>query len=413
MVILLVLMYVFLLFENCFKRFVPFVSYFDEILTIILLSLAFLKFIGKKRGIIYKKIFLDTELKSVKFWIIAILIGIISTVTFKLQINSEAVYKDILAMSKFVICYISAIYLSNTLNKEKLLHYVSKISKIFIIIIFFSGVISLFVDIGLSRNEYRYGIRVFRFLFTHPTFMVSSIVVMLAVIQAKSKNIINIYSLQALAVLIMSMRNKAFVVVIAFIVFAIINKFKNENLKNQWKYTVFIILGSLYVSYDKIMQYISWGINAARPALYIVGYQIAKDYFPFGSGFGTFGTFLSGEYYSPLYFEYGINDVSGIQENDYSYIADTFFPGVYAQFGFLGAIFFIGSIILILMSSIKRYRDKNQTNISVYLLIIYIFAASTAESFLTNTTGCVYALILALYMGKAVDIQPKAIITTK
>ncbi|MFD1899698.1 hypothetical protein GQR36_05390 [Enterococcus termitis] len=44
---------------------------------------------------------------------------------------------------------------------------------------------------------------------------------------------------------------------------------------------------------SKIADYLSWGIYNLRTGLYIVGFSIANDYFPFGTGYGTYGSNLS------------------------------------------------------------------------------------------------------------------------
>ena len=87
---------------------------------------------------------------------------------------------------------------------------------------------------------------------------------------------------------------------------------------------------------DKVAYYFSYGLTAARPALYLVGLRIVRDFFPIGSGFGTFASSLSGEYYSSLYGNYGISGVMGLTQTDYSYMADVFWPYIYGQLGVLG-----------------------------------------------------------------------------
>ena len=52
----------------------------------------------------------------------------------------------------------------------------------------------------------------------------------------------------------------------------------------------------------------------ARPVMYQTSVQIAKDYFPLGTGYGTFASAFSAKEYSPVYKLYNINKVYGISE---------------------------------------------------------------------------------------------------
>lgn len=66
------------------------------------------------------------------------------------------------------------------------------------------------------------------------------------------------------------------------------------------------------------------------------------DYFPFGCGLGSFGTFASAEYYSPIYEMYGLNHIWGLSKNMPIFICDAFYPEL-AQFGIIGAILYFFS----------------------------------------------------------------------
>lgn len=53
----------------------------------------------------------------------------------------------------------------------------------------------------------------------------------------------------------------------------------------------------------------------SRPAMLYTSGQIFCDYFPFGCGLGSFGTFASAEYYSPIYETYGLNHIWGLSKD--------------------------------------------------------------------------------------------------
>lgn len=78
----------------------------------------------------------------------------------------------------------------------------------------------------------------------------------------------------------------------------------------------------------------------ARPLTYETGMKIMfKDYIPFGSGLGSFGTAAAKEY-SPLYYKYQLDNVWGLNPENPMFLADAFYPTL-AEFGLVGLFFFL------------------------------------------------------------------------
>lgn len=117
-----------------------------------------------------------------------------------------------------------------------------------------------------------------------------------------------------------------------------------------------IVLSSIGVTLflffaDKIVKILSGAISGyitdvnpykvARDALYLTGFKIAWDYFPFGAGFGTFGGWMSRVNYSPLYYKYGLRHVWGLSPEHGGFINDTFWPHIMAELGIIGFIFYL------------------------------------------------------------------------
>ena len=106
----------------------------------------------------------------------------------------------------------------------------------------------------------------------------------------------------------------------------------------------------LAVSWHKIEYYFLVGNSGtfdptvvqsfARPVLYATGFLILLDFFPFGSGLGSFATYASEKYYSGVYYYYGIDKVWGLSPSYSNFICDAYIPSL-AQFGVVGLILFI------------------------------------------------------------------------
>ena len=380
------------IFQNCLITYIPQLGYIDELFTFMLIILSvFYIFNGKNKISMY-----SSEVKSIILFFCLLLVGVAGNVMHKIQPEKIAIYKDILAISKFVVCYTFTLIVSNNIDKDLLLEKVAKRSRIYVNIIFTFLILSIIHDIGMS-SDIRYGIRSYKFLYQHPTYLVSAIVIFLCVILSDNrKKFDNFIIFESIAILFFTLRNKAFVFILGYFFMKLVMKYAKSI---KIRYILILAVIGIFSTYNKIMEYASYYLTAARPALFIVGYKLACKYIPFGSGFGTFASEISGDYYSPIYYEYGINVVSGLEETAHSYIGDTFWPYVYGQFGFLGLIIFLWIILNIFKSIQKRYQYNREIQSAAFLLLLYILIASTAEAIFTDVTGCFTFAVIATYLG--------------
>lgn len=167
----------------------------------------------------------------------------------------------------------------------------------------------------------------------------------------------------------------------------------------------------LFIVWDKFSYYFIDGSDAydtsqmfARPALYYTSIEIFKDYFPFGSGLGTFASYASGIYYSPLYSDYGIDKVFGLSIDDFSFVSDSFFPSL-AQFGVFGVYLFF----LFLYRRIKECIALHSYDGDViwlkwmYLFVIFFLIESTTDSTFVQNRGIVMCFFWALLMNEKIN----------
>lgn len=116
----------------------------------------------------------------------------------------------------------------------------------------------------------------------------------------------------------------------------------------------------------------------ARGALYLTSVSIAKDNFPFGSGFGTYGGGISSTFYSPEYDKYNISTIYGLSRSFPGFISDTYWPHVLGELGVIGALSWFGMVSLVLYFLIKsalyfmRYGSGQYKVLSIFALLIYL-----------------------------------------
>lgn len=137
----------------------------------------------------------------------------------------------------------------------------------------------------------------------------------------------------------------------------------------------------------------------ARPATYETGIKIMfKDYIPFGSGLGSFGTTAAAKEYSPLYYKYQLNTIWGLNPENPMFLADAFYPTL-AEFGIVGLFFF-------LWFWKRRLWEANKIHNLIYyrmalMCILALALESTADSSYLSGKGMGYFMILALCLNSA------------
>ena len=169
---------------------------------------------------------------------------------------------------------------------------------------------------------------------------------------------------------------------------------------------MFIVLVSfiLIVSWQKVSFYFLVGTQSdnmfARPLLYVTSLKILADYPIFGSGLGSYATYASSVYYSPLYYVYGLSESQGLTPDNPDFISDTYFP-VVAQFGLIGIIL----LILFWKARIdyaNKYRlrgDRFSFLITSLVFFFFIIEGVADSSFIQNR-GVFIMILLGIVHAK-------------
>ena len=132
-----------------------------------------------------------------------------------------------------------------------------------------------------------------------------------------------------------------------------------------------LIIFSIYINWTKFSLYFFAGEEdgIARTTFYYTAIKILADYFPLGSGLGSFGSEAAARYYSPLYYKYGVDSVYGMSPLDYgessNFLVDTFYP-ILAEFGVIG-------IILYIIFWMKRWNAANILFNHNYRIFLFLF----------------------------------------
>lgn len=183
---------------------------------------------------------------------------------------------------------------------------------------------------------------------------------------------------------------------IAFVFF--LKKRLNFRSPKTMIYCAIILAVVLTVTWTRFDAYYVSGLSndeLARPMTYKTSLKILYDYFPFGSGMGTFACNGAWKYYSPLYYKYKLNDIWGLDEGG-GFICDAYYPTL-AQFGIVGVFFFLW-FWKRRMSAINVIVDMRYYRVAM-ITICCLAIEQTADSSWLSGKGMGYCMLLALCLN--------------
>lgn len=136
--------------------------------------------------------------------------------------------------------------------------------------------------------------------------------------------------------------------------------------------------------------------ETVRGLLYKKYAIIAFDYFPFGSGAGTFSSQPSrGMYYSPLYYEYDISHYYGTTPDNSSFLMDVGWSKFIAEAGWIGGGAYALSYIFVFVVLFKSMiRKPSVVNVFGVLLGGLVFSSALGQSIFTAELGILLCALL-------------------
>ena len=163
-------------------------------------------------------------------------------------------------------------------------------------------------------------------------------------------------------------------------------------------YAVLLVTVILMVTWTRFDTYYVSGLSndqLARPMTYKTSLQILWDYFPLGSGMGSFACNGAWKYYSPLYYEYHLDRIWGLDEGG-GFICDAYYPTL-AQFGIVGVFFFCWFWKRRLVA-FNRIVDMRYYRVAM-LTFCCLAIEQTADSSWLSGKGMGYCMLIALCLN--------------
>ncbi|MBO1254243.1 hypothetical protein J3L16_00935 [Alteromonas sp. 5E99-2] len=194
--------------------------------------------------------------------------------------------------------------------------------------------------------------------------------------------------------LLLTLRRKSIIALVATLVTIqfFLSSGKKSSIKS-YMYLFLLIFGIGFVFNDQlaflyedaISKYGSEGSiltnKAPRVLISEASIKIAEDYFPLGTGFGTFGSWMSRVNYSDLYHIYGLSDYWGMTPDDNRFLTDTYWPMIIAEMGYIAAFVLFISIIGFSYSCLIKIKHINSDFRFVFAIAVALFIELVVESF--------------------------------
>lgn len=386
-----------LLYEGIISSIFNF-SYIDEIITVLLIICSLFKIIKQKKLILTKN-----EMKIIICLIFIYIIGGLSIYIYRVQENMGISFFSGFLSLKALICYISfrILFINSKFKHNKVMLTITRIGLYGMALL---ALIDRIIPI-YPRLTPRFGIYLTSLCFKSPTllasFAISSLLICYFLINnssnVKNKKSLYIDILVALFLVVITGRVKAIGFMILFLL--IIFKEKILKTKKQVKLINFIIplLVVVCFAYGYIENYF-FDSTQSRAVMLRTSVKVAKDYFPLGSGFGTFGTDISRQYYSKIYRLYGISDVYGLSKDYSAFITDSMFPSMIGETGFIGLFLYVLIFYNIFDNFSKNIKERKE-KIFLYLILFYILIECVAETMLMTSRGVLLFCFIAFVMN--------------
>lgn len=391
---LLIVFYLFV-FQNALSRVTPIFAYVDEACALLGVAVVFLQ------GLRTKKLRVSTSHSQLVLAIILFfVIGFAGNLIYRIQ-PWKAVLTDVFTNAKYFLAIITGYVLFSMCEVEEknnvVVGHARVISLLFFLLMCADSVLHIFPAGPDGRASE--GIRLF---YTHETFLAGTMVFLVTVLTAFYEKKNRPYIVMALIVLISTMKSKAFggaVVYIACVYFLLVRRKKIKIM-----HIVLMAVIAIAIAWDKIAYYfVELEGEGARSALLSTSFQIMQDYFPIGTGFGTYASAAAMEYYSPLYYEYGIYKVWGLSEEYSMFGSDAFWPIILGQTGFLGTICFVATLILLF----KQLKKISKISARAYTAGVFALAYTLVSSFAESGFHNPLSVPLAIMIGYVFTLERK------
>jgi hypothetical protein len=378
-----------LYFENYLQEILPILSYLDEVVAL--------------GGLIYYFLHIRKSAKNkiilVVIAIFLMVFGVLFNIIYQFQPYKIAIIEDIFSIFKFLFVYLgfSEFTRQQGINKYDVARALLPIIKIHVLILAVCALINMLHDSGFTAagtDSMRYGLREFAFIYGTPGHVINQMTYSLLLLNAQNYKKNKKWCILCLIVMAATLKTRAFLLILVYIVLWYFTLYrKKKRLRTE---IILVLILVIFAGYSQFEFYFLSGVTP-RSRFLKGAIQIAKTYFPFGTGFATFGSSGAAEYYSGIYYKLGWGSLRGMSPLSTEFLNDNYFPMILAQFGVIGGAVFCYMLYLY-CRDIWLTIDKESAIIkfSSLFYILDILLSSVQSSYLAHYSVVTLTLIYCI-----------------
>ena len=377
-----------LIMQKCFQYkfentiYITPITYVDEIVELITVILVLLYVI--KNSIYLERI----EKQSFGFFFSYIIVALISTAIYRYSSFVNA-FLDLFVCAKFIVFYFWGRLILRSVKYDRIfkqeLKDFARINAVWLVLL---SLHDLFLAPIFPKFDYRFFTYSLQLCFQHPTYLAAATITMMSLLMIDFQRKDLKYLVLLSVVTLLTFRTKAigaiFGVAILYLAFV--------KLNIRYKKSIMLLVSFVFLisASDSFNKYFTAGeYTPIRLKLLRDGFDIANKHFPLGSGFATFGTTVAFSTKSFFYNLYGYT--SGYYSNQP--VADCFWNGVFAESGYIGALFFILGTVFLVMFALKQFQNNKFSGWCILSILVYTLITSTSETSFFNPAIAVLFII--------------------
>lgn len=366
-------------------------NYFDELIGIFLFFMYISECLIKGRIIIY-----NNFTKYIIGLSVLVIEGLFSNIIYEIQ-PAQAVILDLIACLKFFFTLGMYYIILRGIRLQDISKKLAFHIKFIVKLILFLSILDYLFQIFDSQT--RWGLPVLTLFYGHSTTFGDVCIFLIMLVLFFKDHIIG-YKIYALGLSICSLATLRFKIVASMMLIYIIYYFVIKLGRKLTINRIFIIAitGVLIVSKQIQLYFFTTDVETARSALLSASFKILIDYFPIGTGFGTFASSASEKFYSQVYYQYNLYNVYGLHGDNTTFISDIFWPTIIGQFGFIGIITYIMLLIFLFVSIQKVYNEKKSRYFVLISLFIYMIMSTLSTSAFLSASGVMIAFGMSLML---------------
>lgn len=228
-----------------------------------------------------------------------------------------------------------------------------------------------------------------------------------------------IASIVSAAFAVLSWRRKSIAGLLVILLVAVLLRDYGTHRRTRALLALGLLLagGALFLApyVDEMLDYtareygVSDPFSTARGALHYTALLIARDHFPLGTGFATFGSHASRIYYSEVYVEYGLSSIWGLSPEFSGFVTDTFWPMVLGQGGVITLAAYVALLSLLVRFAWRMARSSNIGSDArcFAMFVLFVLLSSILESTSSHIyDATMHSALVMIPVGVLLTLKP-------